>query len=144
MTVFVDAGVFYAAFDTAATRHQDARAALETVLTDPQYGRTATSDYIYDETMTLTQRRTGSTQQAVAVGERLRSTDESAAITMIHVTEPLFEAAVDAFERYDDQRLNFTDAVTVAIAETPHADCVLSFDDDFDGIIERIEPAAIA
>jgi predicted nucleic acid-binding protein len=61
MSVFVDTGVFYAAFDSAAPRHQEARSALTTVLTDAEYGRTTTSDYVYDETVTLTLKRTGRT-----------------------------------------------------------------------------------
>ena len=144
MSVFVDTGVFYAAFDSAAPRHQEARSALTTVLTDAQYGRTMTSDYVYDETVTLTLKRTGRTQRAISIGQKLRSTDKPNAVSMIHVTEPLFDAAVNTFERYDDQRLSFTDTVTVAIAETPRADHVLSFDDDFDGIVPRLDPATVA
>lgn len=144
MSVFVDTGILYAAFDSAATRHQTARSALTAVLTDAKYGRTITSDYVYDETVTLTLRRTGSTQRAISVGKKLRSTDGANAVSMIHVTEPLFDAAVNAFERYDDQRLSFTDAVTVAIVDTPRADRVLSFDDAFDGIVPRLDPATVA
>lgn len=144
MSVFVDTGVFYAAFDSAAPRHQEARSALTTVLTDAQYGRTMTSDYVYDETVTLTLKRTGRTQRAISIGKKLRSTDGSNAVSMIHVTEPLFDAAVNTFERYDDQRLSFTDAVTVAIVDTPRADRVLSFDDNFDGIVPRLDPATVA
>jgi hypothetical protein len=36
--------------------------------------------------------------------------------------------------------LSFTDAVTIALCEQHDIDAVLSFDDDFDGTIERIEP----
>jgi hypothetical protein len=47
---------------------------------------------------------------------------------------------LDAFRRYNDQELSFTDAVTVALCERRGIDAVLSFDDDFDGLVERVEP----
>jgi predicted nucleic acid-binding protein len=37
--------------------------------------------------------------------------------------------------------LSFTDATTVALVERHGIDAVLSFDDDFDGIVERVDPA---
>lgn len=58
----------------------------------------------------------------------------------IYVKPSLFEAAVGIFERYDDQNLSFTDATTVALVKERDIDSVLSFDDDFDGIVDRVEP----
>ena len=40
--------------------------------------------------------------------------------------------------------MSFTDATTIAFAETHSVDTVLSFDDDFDGIIDRTDPAEVA
>lgn len=144
MSVFVDTGVFYAAFDTAASRHHDARAALTAVLQDAAYGRVLTSDYVYDETVTRTQQRTGSTQRAIAIGDRLRSAENPDPVKLIHVSQLLFDAAVEYFEQYSDQQLSFTDATTVAIVEEGDADRILSFDGDFDGIVDRIDPATLS
>ena len=143
MSVFVDTGVFYAAFDTAASRHDTARAALTAVLRDATYGHVVTSDYVYDETVTLTQQRIGSTDKAVAVGDRLRSEGNTGLIELLHVSQAPFDAAVACFERYDDRQLSFTDATTVAIVEDRDADRILSFDDDFDGIVDRLDPATL-
>jgi len=44
------------------------------------------------------------------------------------------------FRRYDDHDLSFTDASIVALCESRGIDGLLSFDTDFDGLIERIEP----
>lgn len=147
MSVFVDTGVFYAAFDAAASRHESARAALSTVLRDPQYGLAMTSEYVYGETVTLTYQRTGSTTRAIDVGRRLRSTGdegEPAGVTMLYSSEPLFDAAVDAFERFSDHSLSFADAMTVAMVDHHDVDAVLSFDDDFDGLVERLDPERVA
>jgi predicted nucleic acid-binding protein len=47
------------------------------------------------------------------------------------------DAAVDAV---DDHGLSFTDATLVAQSESRGIDAVLSFDADFDGLVDRIEP----
>lgn len=47
------------------------------------------------------------------------------------------------FERDDDHGLSFTDATTVAIVKADGIDRVLSFDDDFDGLIDRLPPESV-
>jgi predicted nucleic acid-binding protein len=144
MSVFVDTGVFYADHDVAATRHETADAAIDSVYRG-ELGQPYTSDYVYDETVTLTLQRTGRPDAARTVGRRIRGVDEfHAAFSLVQVTAPIFERAVELFERYDDQHLSFTDATTVALVERHDFDAVLSFDDDFDGIVERVDPADVA
>lgn len=48
------------------------------------------------------------------------------------------------YETYPDQGLSFTDAMTVAMVDHHDIDAVLSFDDDFDGVTDRLVPGAIA
>jgi hypothetical protein len=139
MTILVDTGVLYADHDTDAARHEAASTALEAVY-DGEFGQPYVSDYIYDETMTLTLTR-GSSDAAKQLGKRIRGVDPYPdAYELIHVSNAVFADAVDVFERYDDQSLSFTDATTVALSRRYDVDHVLSFDDDFDGIVERIEP----
>lgn len=45
------------------------------------------------------------------------------------------------FEQCDDQELSFTDATIVALTERHGIDRVLSFGDDFDGVVRRTDPA---
>lgn len=146
MSVFVDTGVFYAAFDRSARRHETARDTLEAVLTDPEYGKTVTSEYVYDETVTLTRQRTGDTDLALAVGNRIRSLEDGetpTGPTILFSTRPLFDTAVDTFDRFSDRSLSFTDAMTIAMVDYHDIDAVLSFDDDFDGIVDRLEPGLL-
>jgi hypothetical protein len=42
-----------------------------------------------------------------------------------------------------DQELSFTDAMTVTMVEHHDIDVTLSFDDDFDGVIDRLVPEHI-
>lgn len=144
MTVFVDTGVLYAHHDTDAARHDAALAAL-TAVNRGEYGRPFVSDYIYDEAVTLTRARAGRFGPARDIGHRIRGVDDyPSALEMLRVNPELFEAAVDTFERYDDHSLSFTDATTVALVEHHDIDGVLSFDDDFDGIVSRIDPETAA
>ena len=143
MTVLVDTGVIYADHDTDAARHDVATTALEAVY-DGKFGLPYVSDYIYDEAVTLTLTRGQSFAPAKRLGDRLRGVNPYPAVfELVHVSPAVFADAVECFERYDDQALSFTDATTVALRRRHDIDSVLSFDDDFDGIVPRIDPASV-
>ena len=143
MTILVDTGVLYADHDTDATRHAVARDALETVY-DGELGLPYVSDFIYDEAVTLTLTRGRSHDAATRLGDRLRGIDPHPSVyELLRVSAAVFADAVEVFERFDDQQLSFTDATTVSLVERHDIDAVLSFDDDFDGIVDRIEPASV-
>lgn len=100
MSAFVDTGVFYAQHDRDAPRHEVANAAMGT-LASGRYGRLYTSDYVYDEAVTLTRMRTGRFGDAKAIGDRIRGLDSyPAALSLLYVSEDRFENAVETFERY--------------------------------------------
>lgn len=143
MSVFIDTGVFYAHHDRDASRHETAITAMQTLVSG-QYGELYTSEYIYDETVTLIRTRTGWFDDAKVVGDRIRGTDPyPGAITVLHVSKALFERIIETFERYSDHSLSFTDASTVALTEHHDVDHILSFDDDFDGIVDRLDPTEL-
>lgn len=140
MTVFVDTGVLYADHDTDASRHKAAARALDAVY-EGEFGQPYVSDYIYDEAVTLTLSH-GSIRAATRLGERLRGVGSYPnAYELLRVSAASFDDAVSIFERYGDQRLSFTDATSVALCSRYGIDGVLSFDDDFDGVVSRIDPA---
>jgi len=143
MTVLVDTGVLYADHDTDASRHKTASAALAAVY-DGEFGQPYVSDYIFDEAVTLTLARGESFQPAKQLSDRLRGVEPYPhAYELLWVSAAVFSDAVDVFEQYDDQQLSFTDATTVALADRHGVDSILSFDDDFEGIYSRIDPATI-
>ena len=144
MTLIVDTGVLYAEHDTDATRHEAAATALDAVY-DGEFGQPYLSDFIFDETITLARTRTGSFDVATGLSDRLLGRKEfPQAFELLRVSAGPFSDAREVFERYDDQELSFTDAATVALAERHGIDHVLSFDDDFDGIVPRLDPATVA
>lgn len=143
MSVIVDAGLFYALQNERAERHETARRALVTVY-GGAFGTPFTSDYIYDEVVTLVRSRINSYTEARTVGDRILGRGEYAAHTeLVYVTNAVFEAAVEIFDRYHDHPLSFTDATTIALMEEHAIDHLLSFDDDFDGIVDRLVPGEL-
>lgn len=142
MTVFVDTGVFYAHEDTDAARHDDALHAFEAVL-QGEYGQPYTSDYVLDETITLTCTRTDSFEAANTVADRILGADPFPNVFgLLNVGPEAVDESLESFRQYDDQDLSFTDATTVHLCESRGIDRVLSFDGDFDGLVERIQPGA--
>lgn len=144
MSVFVDTGVIYAHHDTNASRHESGANALDAVVRSPEFGRVYTSDYVYDEVITLTQRRTGQVSDSITVGRRIRGEGYPNAFELLYSSPSLFAEAVSVYEEYADHEPSFTDAMTIAMVRYHEIDSVLSFDDDFDGVIDRLAPASVA
>ena len=143
MTVLVDTGVLCADHDTTASRHKAASTALESVY-DGRFGQPYVSEYVYDEAVTLTYKRRSSIAAAKRLGERIRGIDSyPKAYELLYVSKSLFSDAIAIFERYDDQELSFTDAILVAQYRDHSIDALLSFDDDFDGLVDRLDPAEL-
>lgn len=143
MSLFVDTGVFYALQDRDTTRHEAASEAIKRA-SSGEFGRLFTSEYVYDETVPLVRQRTDRFEAAKDAGDRIRGVEPFPdAFELLHVTESLFDKTLETFERYDDQSLSFTDANTITLVETYDIDAVLSFDDDFDGLVERVDPASL-
>jgi predicted nucleic acid-binding protein len=142
MTVIVDTGVLYADHDTDASRHEAATRAVEAIY-DGEFGQPYVSDYIYDEAVTLTLKRSD-VEAAKLLRKRIRGVDSyPTTYEMCSISAAVFADAVSIFERYDDQQLSFTDASTIALCERHAIDAVVSFDDDFDGVVDRIEPRSL-
>lgn len=141
MSIFVDTGVFYAHQHERASRHDVAADAFRATLSG-EYGRLYTSDYVHDEVVTLVRKRTGDFEGAKAVSDRILASESP--ITVLQVDEPRVRESVETFERYSDHDLSFTDATIISQIEANDIDAVLSFDDDFDGIVDRTDPTDLA
>lgn len=109
MSILVDTGVLYADHDTDASRHDTASKALEAVY-DGEFGQPYVSEYVYDEAVTLTRRRTGDFDAAATLGKRIRGEDPFPSAFELHSVPPqTFEGAIETYEQFDDQALSFTE-----------------------------------
>lgn len=138
MSVFVDTGVLYAHHDVDAERHDQAVELMDAVI-DGTYGTAYTSDYVLDETVTLTGRRTGSTEAAVTVGRRILGEDPFPTVfELVTLDRDELINGWKTFIRFSDHDLSFTDAVSLSQCDSLGVDSILSFDSDFEGLIDRI------
>ena len=143
MSVFVDTGVYYALQNESEPRHDAARTGLNAVLSGV-YGRPYTSDYVLDEAVTLTLQRTARHGEAVTVADRIRGVGSFPAVyDLLVVDDDTVRRTAEHFDRYSDHSLSFTDASTLVLVEAHDVDYVLSFDDDFDGLVDRLDPRTI-
>ncbi len=132
MTILIDTNIFYAHHDRDAKNHKYAKKAITDVLKG-EYGTPYTSDYIFDETVTLTRKHMGNFMEAKTIADRILDK-----INLLYVDEKIFEKSINNFEKYNDQPLNFTDITTITLFYKHNIDYLLSFNRDFDGIINRI------
>ena len=94
-----------------------------------------TSDYVFDEAVTVALVRTGKAKIAEDVGHLILS---ESLFHMFFTKEMVFNDAWRLFRIHVGRGLSFTDCVSLVLIETHGLDAVLSFDSDFDGIVPRI------
>lgn len=106
-----------------------------------KYGLPYTSDYIFDETVTIALVRTGRHEKAVDAGKLILGAPEDKKPTfvkMVRVDEDHFNYAWSLFQQYTKRRLSFTDFTSVSLIKRMGIDYIASFDEEFDGIVNRI------
>jgi len=134
MAVFIDTGIFVAARNRSDLNHRRAVELLRSALKG-EYGEMYTSDYVFDEAVTLALIRTKKPRLAIDIGNFILS---SRKLKMLFVDRVTFMEAWKIFSEYMDRRISFTDATSIALIKKYNIDYIMSFDKHFDGIIPRI------
>lgn len=120
--VFVDTGAWYALLDRKDPDHAKVVACLHTY-----NGRLISSNYIFDETLTLVRYRLG-WQIAVLFGEQVRDTRLTHLVSISPQDE---DAAWDIFKKYQDKSFSFTDCSSFALMERLKISTAVAIDGDF-------------
>jgi len=110
MSVFVDTGAFLA-YRNKRDKYHEFALKLFTDALKRKYGQMYTSDYIYDETLTLALVRTNNIAVALDIA---------------------------AFKKYSGRNLSFTDAVSIEIMKEFNIEKYFGFDSHFNGIVESL------
>jgi len=134
MTVFIDTGIFIALRNADDENHERSKELMKKTL-KAEYGRIYTSDYIIDEAVTTAFVRTRRHDLAMDIGEYILETPR---ITKLWTTKEIFELAWQKFKTLKDKPLSFTDCTTLAHTQKNQIRQILSFDSDFDGLLQRI------
>ncbi len=121
-TIFVDTSAWYATVDKSDRDHMAAVAKIQNL------GRPLlTSNYIFDETLTLLKTKLGPTI-AVQFGEKLWNQEVA---TLIRISEKDEDMAWKLFLKYEDKGFSFTDCTSFALMERLKINMVFAFDDHF-------------
>ena len=120
--IFVDTSAWYAIIDKNDRDHAVAATKIQ-VLDRPL----VTSNYIFDEILTLLKAKLGFTV-AVPFGQKLWNQEISA---LVRITEDDEERAWRIFRQYDDKGFSFTDCTSFALMERLDINTVFAFDDHF-------------
>ena len=119
--IFVDTSAWYALANEKDINHALARQF------SAENRRLVTTNFVIDETITLTLIRAGY-RQALSVGEQLWNGQLA---SIIWVTRDDERVAWDLFKRYDDKAFSFTDCTSFAVMMRLGLMCVFTFDTDF-------------
>lgn len=133
-SLFIDAGAWYALFHQRDRYHQQARNFFESLRDQPI--RLMTSDYIFDETLTLLRYHAGY-QIARQFGEHFRKSK----VACETVTPEVRESAWQIFLDYDDQEFSFTDCTSFALMRGKNIQDVFAFDAHFQILGFNIHPS---
>lgn len=137
MTVFLDTGIFVAFHNTRDANHTRAMQIIKTLI-EGGLGTAYTSDYIFDEAVTVALVRTGRSENALAVGRMILGEVTAPFTAILRVREDDFKKAWTLFSQHADRGLSFTDCTSIALMRTRGIESIVSFDADFDGIVPRI------
>lgn len=129
LAVFIDTGVFVAAYNTRDRYHEPAKRLLRNALKN-RYGQVYTSDYIFDETVTVVRSRVKNKELARQLGTAILG---SAHIEILRIDDQAFSRAWEEFQTHLDRTLSFTDCTSIVLMKTLKIGTVLSFDSHFDG-----------
>lgn len=120
---FVDSGAWFALKDTKDPHHDIAIQFLAS-----STGRLLTTNFVIDETITLTLVRLGY-WPARELGEQLWGGQQA---RIIYVTKADQRAAWEIFKKYDDKEFSFTDCTSFVVMERLGLRRAFAFDEHFE------------
>lgn len=129
--VFVDTSGWYALVDEADPDHKPVKVWFE-----KNRSPLVTSEYVFDETITLIRTSLGH-QEAIEFGEKLK---RSKLAQIISVPGEDREAGWEIFKKYDDQVFSFTDCISFVQMERLGIRVTLALDEDFKTMGYRVVP----
>ena len=130
-SIFVDTGAWFAYINARDPDHQRVREFF-----DSYPGHLVTSNYVFDETVTLTLARLGH-QAAVTVGRTLLDTES---VELVHVTPAGEKAAWRLFEERPDKLYSFTDCTSFVVMRRLKIETAAALDHHFSQEGFRLEP----
>lgn len=126
MRYFVDTSAWIGIFDESDKYHPSAINGLNELVGGSL--TLFTSDYVFDETVTLLMNR-GGKQQAVRFGKWALSTEN---IEVVYIDNKIWQAAWEMFQSYSDKEWAFTDCTSFVLMRQYNLHQAFTFDRHFE------------
>jgi len=126
MAIFIDSSVFVAYGNLDDFHHEKSVRIMDDTVSG-KYGKAFTSDYIFDESVTVALARTKDPGKAVELGDIILNSEFS----LLSVSDTIFQEAWTLFRKENRQKMSFTDLTNIAFMKTYGIDYIASFDGAF-------------
>ena len=123
MAILIDASVFCAYANFRDIHHKNSIKIMQEIESQ-KYGRSVTTDYIFDETVNVIARKHNK-KSAIEIGEHILNSE----IFFAKVDESVFKKAWKLFQ--DEKGFSFTDCTIIAFMETFGIYEIATFDKEF-------------
>ena len=136
MVVFLDTGFILAIRNFDDINHIKATEIMRKCLSG-KYGRIIVSNFVFDETVTLTLVRTNNKNLVKDIGDYILNSQR---IILLHLSEIEFLATWELFLKYFENGLSFTDCSLLVMGKLFESNVyIATFDKHFKGLLTIIE-----
>jgi len=125
------------AFHNTRDLNHEAATRLVKSIAGGEMGPAYTTDYVFDEAVTVALTQTGRPGLALSLGRLILGQDTPPFMELVNIDDDAFRRAWALFTMHSQKGLSFTDCASLAIMEALRIDTIASFDTDFDGIASR-------
>jgi len=140
MSIFIDACIFIAYVNEKDRLHAQASGLIDDIM-DNKHGAVFTSNAVFDEAVTFLLYKTGDFRNAARVRDIIlgnKEKDMQLFMKLLFVDKEVMDNGWNIFVKYAGKKLSFTDCTTIELMNSKDIEYLASFDDGFDGIVERI------
>lgn len=124
MAIFLDAGYFIALYNDNDVHHQNAVSVANRINSN-EFGQPITSDYVFDESVSVTLRKFGK-EKAQLLGKQILES-----VFIVQCDRHLFDAALEKFNS-SKEPFSFTDCISQAIMDLVQIKFIATFDRMFE------------
>lgn len=126
MTIFIDSSVFVAYGNLDDLHHEKSVRIIEDTVSG-KYGKAFTSDYVFDESVTVALARTKDLGKAVGLGDVILKSE----VSLLSVSDTIFRETWTLFRKENRQKMSFTDLTNIVLMKTCGIENIASFDRAF-------------
>jgi predicted nucleic acid-binding protein len=124
--IFIDTSLLVAFVVAKDTNHEKSVSIMEEIV-GGKHGQAITSEYVFDETVTVVLVRSKSLYLASKTEDLIKES-----MPVLEVGNNTFEASWNRFRNQKDTKFSFTDCTILEVVESNHIDKLATFDREFE------------